>query len=124
VHSNGHREDLRRLRESHRVCTEAAHDTSWIDPRTPTRILTAPGFLRASGFEVLASRRRVYHVESRAFLSPVTFQAAKVCEGDTLVVVNSDDTVFDDPRAVEALWQVTGGPSRQTDRQPLQAAHA
>ena len=103
---------------------EAAHESSWIDPATPTRILTAPGFLRASGLDVLASRRRVYHVESRAYLSPVTFRAARVREGDTLVVVNSDDDVFDDPCAVEALWQVTGGPERSIERAPSVAAHA
>lgn len=103
---------------------EAAQETSWIDPATPTRILTAPGFLRASGMDVLASRRRIYHVESRAYLSPITFRAALVREGDTLVVVNSDDTVFDDPLAVEALWQVTGGAERQVERAEAQAAHA
>jgi len=103
---------------------EAADEPSWLDPNTPTRILTAPGYLRASGFDVLASRRRVYHIESALFLSPVTFHAANVREGDTLVVVNSDDAVFDDPRAVEALWQVTGGPDRDIQHAPLEVALA
>ena len=94
---------------------EAARETSWIDPSTPTALLTAPGFLRASGFEVLANRRRIYHVEARDFIAPATFRAARIAAGDTLVVVNSDDPLFDDPRAVEALWQVTGGSDRRDD---------
>lgn len=86
---------------------EAAEETSWLDPGTPTRVLTAPGFLRASGFDILASRRRIYHVQSQSYLSPITFRAARVNEGDTLVVVNSDSDLFDDPRAVHELWEVT-----------------
>ncbi len=91
---------------------EAARETSWLDPSTPTRVLTAPGFLRASGLEVVATRRRVFHVESAKFLAPVAFGDTDVRNGDTLVVVNSDDPLFDDAGAVEALWQVTGGADR------------
>ncbi len=91
---------------------EAAREASWVDGNTPTRVLTAPGFLRASGLEVVASRRRIYHVESEKFLAPVAFSDTEVRSGDTLVVVNSDDPLFDDARAVEALWQVTGGADR------------
>lgn len=91
---------------------EAARETSWLDPNTPTRVLTAPGFLKASGLEVVAARRRIYHVESARFLAPVAFGDTEVRTGDTLVVVNSDDPLFADERAVEALWKVTGGADR------------
>jgi len=91
---------------------EAARETSWLDLNTPTRILTAPGFLKASGLEVVANRRRIYHVESETFLAPVAFCDTEVRNGDTLVVVNSDDPLFADEQAVEALWQVTGGADR------------
>ncbi|RMH36533.1 MAG: hypothetical protein D6689_22425 [Deltaproteobacteria bacterium] len=91
---------------------EAAHEPSWIDPETPTRVLAAPGFLRASGLQVVASRRRIYHVESATFLPPVSFRDAEVRDGDTVIVVNSDDPLFDDAGAVRALWQVTGGADR------------
>ncbi len=98
---------------------EAAHDPSWVDTHTPTRVLTAPGFLKASGFHVLAARRRLYHVESQRYLPAESFGDAQVREGDTLVVVNSDDPLFDDPRAVGALWEVTGGAQRRAfERRP------
>jgi hypothetical protein len=92
---------------------EAAYEASWVDLGTPTRVLTAPGFLRASGFEVLAAKRRIYHVEAGEFLAPVSFGDTDVDDGDTLVVVNSDDPLFDDERSVEALWHVTGGSDRK-----------
>jgi hypothetical protein len=95
---------------------EAAHETSWLDPATPTAILTAPGFLKASGFEVVAGRRRIYHVESGEFLGAVNFADTLVRDGDTLVVVNSDDPLLADERAVQALWQVTGGSERRLQR--------
>ncbi len=92
---------------------EAARESCWLDPNIPTGVLTAPGFLRASGLEVVANRRRIYHVESAMFLAPVAFGDTGVRSGDTLVVVNSDDPLFDDAGAVKALWQVTGGANRE-----------
>jgi hypothetical protein len=92
---------------------EAAREPSWVEADAPTRMLTAPGFLKSAGVEMIAAHRRLYHVERGAFLPFASFADDGVADLDTLVVVNSDDPLFDELRVVEALWQVTGGPERR-----------
>lgn len=92
---------------------QAAREASWVDAATPAAVLVAPAFLEASGLGPVAGNRRLYHVERARFVDAACLGEADVSDGDTVVVVNTDDPTFEDPRAVDALWEVTGGARRR-----------
>ncbi len=79
-----------------------------MEANAPTSMLTAPGYLRSFGFDLLANKRRLYHVESGQFVDGSTFRKAGVGDLDTVVVVNSDALIYDSVASIEDLYRSSG----------------
>jgi len=82
---------------------EAAATASWMEANAPTSMLTAPGYLRSFGFNLLANKRRLYHVEGQRFLTGESFRDAGIGDLDTVVVVNSDALIYESGSSIDKL---------------------